>query len=107
LVQALANTVLVVAALTFHGEAVTWCLHNTAARPWVPAPVALCRTCCAAGECVFTAMCTNDGHVKTGWVTAAALATCCSGDLSLLRRLMRDHAECEVALRTSALRDEV
>ena len=44
MVQALANTVLVVAAPTFHGEVVTWCLHNTKwrrKREWVRACVVL------------------------------------------------------------------
>ncbi len=30
-----------------------------------------------------------------GWDTAAVLAACWAGDVSLLRRLMREHVKCD------------
>jgi hypothetical protein len=53
-------------------------------------------------------MCEVTGHaVDAGWTTSTVLAACCIGDLSLLRRLMRDHVECDAGVRHGTMRDEV
>jgi hypothetical protein len=87
---------MIVAAMTAHGDVVSWCVHHTAARPWVVANALLCVDCCIAGSCTLSHMCEVEGHKSDeGWDTAAVLAACSAGDVSLLRRLMREHVECE------------
>ncbi len=43
--QTLAHTAMVVAAMTAHGDVVTWCVAHTAARPWVVAKALVCTIC--------------------------------------------------------------
>jgi hypothetical protein len=106
--QTLAHTAMIAAAMTAHGDVVSWCVHHTAARPWVVANALLCVDCCIAGSCTLSHMCEVEGHKSDeGWDTAAVLAACCAGDVSLLRRLMREHVECDAGVRRQTLRDYV
>jgi hypothetical protein len=99
---------MIVAAMTAHGDVVSWCVHHTAARPWVAVKALLCVDCCIAGSCTLSHMCEVKGHnPDEGWNTAAVLAACCAGDESLLRRLMREHVECDAGVRRRTLRDKV
>jgi hypothetical protein len=99
---------MVVAAMTAHGDVVSWCVHHTAARPWVVAKALLCLNCGMAGSCTLSPMCEVKGHKPDeGWNTAAVLAACCAGDVSLLRRLMREHVECDAGVRRHTLVDDV
>jgi hypothetical protein len=99
---------MIVAAMTGHGDVVTWCVDHTAARPWVVANSLLCADCGVVGSCTLSRMCEVVGHTPDwGWNTAAVLAACAAGDLSLLRRLMREHVECEEGVRDRTLRDYV
>jgi hypothetical protein len=99
---------MIVAAMTAHGDVVSWCGHHTAARPWVVANALLCLDCCVAGSCTLSHMCEVEDHMAHhGWDTAAVLAACCAGDVSLLRRLMREHVECDAGVRRHTLRDDV
>jgi hypothetical protein len=108
--QTLAHTALIVAAMTAHGEVVAWCVEKTAARPWIVAKALVCVRCCISGSCTLSHACEVPDHrdaAHDGWTTAAVLAACCAGDLSLLRRLMRDHAEGDAGVRDGTMRDEV
>jgi hypothetical protein len=102
---------MVVAAMTAHGDVVTWCVAHTAARPWVVDDALLCVHCCMAGLCTLSHLCEAKGHAHVrgeGWDTAAVLAACCAGDVSLLRRLIREHAVlCDAGVRRHTLRDKV
>jgi hypothetical protein len=101
---------MVVAAMTAHGDVVTWCVEHTAARPWVVAKALLCLVCCYSGSCTLSHMCDMKDHTPDrdrGWDIAAVLAAGWAGDLPLLRRLMRDHAECGAGVRDCTLRDNV
>ena len=106
--QTLAHTAMVVAAMTGHGEVVAWCVSMTAARPWVVAKALVCHDCSVTGSCTLSHMCEATGHAAdAGWETAAVLAACCVGDVSLVRALMRDHAECDAGVRGGRMRDGV
>jgi hypothetical protein len=99
---------MVVAAMTAHGDVVTWCVEHTAARPWVVATALLCFDCCYSGSCTLSHICEVKDHTPDrdrGWDIAAVLAACVAGDLPLLRELMRDHAECNAGVRGRTLRD--
>ncbi len=99
---------MVVAAMTAHGDVVTWCVEHTAARPWVVATALVCIDCGYSGSCALSHICEVKDHTRVwglGWSTAAVLAACWAGDLSLMRRLMRDHAECDAGVRGRTLRD--
>jgi hypothetical protein len=99
---------MIVAAMTAHGDIVTWCMHHTGARPWVVANALVCVDCCVAGSCTLSHMCEVEGHTPDeGWDTAAVLAACAAGDVSLLRRLVREHVECDAGVRRHTLRDDV
>jgi hypothetical protein len=99
---------MIVAAMTAHGDVVTWCVGHTAARPWVVANALLCVDCCVAGSCVLSHACEMEGHKSSeGWGTAAVLAACWAGDVALLRRLMREHVECDAGVRRRTLVDAV
>ena len=99
---------MIVAAMTAHGDVVTWCVAHTAARPWVVAKAMVCVDCCVAGSCTLSHMCEVEGHApEDGWDTAAVLAACWAGDAALLRRLMREHAECDAGVRRRTLVDAV
>jgi hypothetical protein len=98
---------MVVAAMTAHGDVVTWCVEHTAARPWVVATALVCIDCGYSGSCALSRMCEDGSHMPDGWTTAAVLAACSAGDLPLLRRLTRDHAECDAGVRDRTLRDIV
>ncbi len=53
-------------------------------------------------------MCEVEVHTPDeGWDTAAVLASCAAGDVSLLRRLVREHVECDAGVRHHTLRDDV
>ncbi len=106
--QTLAHTAMIAAAMTAHGDVVTWCVHHTAARPWVVAKALVCIDCCMSGSCTLSHMCEVEGHNSDeGWDTAAVLAACSAGDVSLLRRLMTEHVECESGVRLHTLVDDV
>jgi hypothetical protein len=99
---------MVVAAMTAHGDVVAWCVDHTGARPWVVANALVCLECCISGSCSLSHMCEVEGHTPgEGWDTAAVLAACAAGDVSLLRRLMREHVECDAGVRRHTLRDNV
>ena len=99
---------MIVAAMTAHGDVVSWCVHHTAARPWIVANALLCLDCGIAGSCTLSPMCKVKGHAPDeGWDTAAVLAACCAGDVSLLRQLMREHVECDAGVRRHTLVDNV
>jgi hypothetical protein len=99
---------MIVAAMTAHGDVVTWCMDHTAARPWVVANALVCLDCCIAGSCTLSHMCEVEVHTPDeGWDTAAVLASCAAGDVSLLRRLVREHVECDAGVRHHTLRDDV
>jgi hypothetical protein len=99
---------MIVAAMTAHVDVVLWCMRNTAARPWVVAKALLCLACGIAGSCTLSHMCEVKGHMPHhGWDTAAVLAACCAGDVSLLRRLMREPVECDAGVRFHTLVDDV
>ena len=99
---------MIVAAMTAHGDVVTWCVAHTAARPWVVAKAMVCFHCCVAGSCALSHTCEVEDHApEDGWDTAAALAACWAGDVALLRRLMREHAECDAGVRHHTLVDDV
>jgi hypothetical protein len=99
---------MIAAAMTAHGDVVTWCVDHTAARPWVVAKALVCVDCCVAGSCTLSHMCeVKDHKPRQGWGTAAVLAACSAGDVSLLRRLMREHVECESGVRLHTLVDQV
>ncbi len=84
--------------MTAHSDVVAWCVEKTAARPWIVAKALVCAECCAAGSCTPSHMCERKHPAASGWTTAAVLAACCAGDLSLLRRLMLSVTrECETA----------
>jgi hypothetical protein len=94
--------------MTAHGDVVTWCVGHTAARPAVVAKAMVCVDCCVAGSCTLSHMCEVEGHApEDGWDTAAVLAACWAGDAALLRRLMREHAECDAGVRRRTLVDAV
>jgi hypothetical protein len=94
--------------MTGHGEVVAWCASMTAARPWVVAKALVCHDCSITGSCTLSHMCEATGHAAdAGWETAALLAACCVGDVSLVRALMRDHAECDARVRLHTLVDQV
>ena len=104
----MAHTAMIVAAMTAHGDVVTWCVGHTAARPWVVAKALLCVHYCVAASCTLSHMCEVEDHAPDeGWNTAAVLAACCAGDVSLLRRLMREHVECDAGVRRHTLVDDV
>jgi hypothetical protein len=106
--QTLAHTALIVAAMTAHSDVVAWCVERTAARPWIVAKALVCARCAAEGSCTPSHACKQTLHEPhNGWTTAAVLAACSAGDLSLLRRLMRDHALCDAGVRDGTMRDEV
>jgi hypothetical protein len=107
--QTLVHTAMVVAAMTAHGDVVTWCVDHTAARPWIVAKALVCVACCIAGSCTLSHMCEVEDHKPhQGWGTAAVLAACSAGDVSLLRRLIREHAVlCDAGVRRHTLRDKV
>jgi hypothetical protein len=99
---------MIVAAMTAHGDVVTWCVAHTAARPWVVAKAMVCFHCCVAGSCALSHMCEVEDHMpEDGWDTAAVLAACWAGDAALLRRLMREHVECDAGVRRCTLVDDV
>jgi hypothetical protein len=99
---------MVVAAMTAHGDVVTWCVGHTAARPAVVAKAMVCVDCCVAGSCTLSHMCEVEGHKSDdGWRTAAVLAACWAGDVALLRRLMRKRAACDAGVRHHTLVDDV
>jgi hypothetical protein len=99
---------MVVAAMTARGDVVAWCVRKTAARPWIVAKALVCRECSVTGSCTLSHMCeVTDHKPREGWATSALLAACCVGDLSLVRRLMRDHVECDAGVRHGTMRDEV
>jgi hypothetical protein len=83
-------------------------VDHTGARPWVVANALVCLECCISGSCTLSHMCEVEGHKPhQGWVTAAVLAACAAGDVSMLRRLMREHVECDAGVRRRTLRDDV
>jgi hypothetical protein len=99
---------MVVAAMTAHSDVVAWCVRKTAARPWIVAKALVCHECSVSGSCTLSHMCEVPDHKpREGWATSALLAACCVGDLSLVRRLMRDHVECDAGVRHGTMRDEV
>jgi hypothetical protein len=99
---------MIVAAMTAHGDVVTWCVGHTAARPWVVAEAMVCVHCGVAGSCTLSHTCEVEGHKSSeGWDTAAVLAACWAGDVALLRRLMREHVECDAGVRRRTLVDAV
>jgi hypothetical protein len=53
---------MIVAAMTGHGDVVSWCVHRTAARPWVVANALLCPLCYMAGLCTLSHLCEAKGH---------------------------------------------
>ena len=97
---------MIAAAMTAHGDVVTWCVDHTAARPWVVAKALV--DCCMSESCTLSHMCEVEDHKPhQGWGTAAVLVACSAGDVSLLRRLMREHVECESGVRLRTLVDQV
>jgi hypothetical protein len=100
---------MVVGAMTGHGDMVAWCVESTSARPWLVAEALLCKQCCDSDGVTLSHMCKiPEKHCpQSGWRTAALLAACQVGDMPLLRRLMRDHRECVVAVRDRNICDEV
>jgi hypothetical protein len=81
---------------------------RTFARPWIVAKALVCHECSVSGSCTLSHMCeVTDHKPREGWATSALLAACCVGDLSLVRRLMRDHVECDAGVRHGTMRDEV
>ncbi len=110
LFQTLAHTLMVVAAMTGHGDVVAWCAEKTAARPFDVAPALVCIFCSGhARSCVLLHTCGEKKRhmARGGWQTNAVLAACFAGDLSLLRRLMRDHVECDAGVREGTMRGQV
>jgi hypothetical protein len=104
-VQTLAHTAMVVAAMTSHGEVVAWCTANTTARPWIVAKTLLCERC---GTVTLSHLCRGKYHFSMlGVETTALLAACRAGDLTLVRGLVEQHAECEAGLRDGAILDGV
>jgi hypothetical protein len=68
----------------------------------------LCVDCCVAGSCTLSHTCEVEGNKSgEGWRTAAVLAACCAGDVALLRRLVREHVECDAGVRDHTLVDAV
>jgi hypothetical protein len=99
---------MIVAAMTAHGDVVTWCVAHTVARPWVVAEAMVCVHCCVAGSCTLSHTCEVEDHAPdVGWRTSAVLAACWAGDVALLRRLMREHVECDEGVRDHTLVDDV
>ncbi len=107
-VQTLAQTAMVVGAMTSHDEVVAWCTKTTSARPWIAAKTLVCGLCCLRGVCTLSRMCKVDFHAMTEtWTTSAFLCACRVGDFAMVQRLTRDSTECVAALRGGTMRDQV
>jgi hypothetical protein len=106
--QALAQTVMLVGAMTRHYDVVAWCIAHTTARPWVSAKAFVCFSdpCCAGPPAfALSHQCCDSTH--TGFVTSAVLAASMVGDLELLQQLRRDHSDFNDRMRGDSSRNQV
>jgi hypothetical protein len=106
--QVLAQTAMLVGAMTRHYDVVAWCIAHTTARPWVSAKAFVCfSTPCCAGAPAFALshQCRDVTH--SGFVTSAVLAASMVGDRELLQQLKREHSNFNDSMRDDSSRNEV